>query len=65
MHGYRYFILHSHLIRVALDGNGRKKCAERYDRETGQFVIDHRFLSRLETEWEAEQVTEEEFRRLM
>jgi hypothetical protein len=57
---YRYYRLAETLVRVSYV-NGLKSCAEIVDQETGQYRIDNLWLSKIEQNWEVEEIKEEEF----
>jgi hypothetical protein len=57
---YRYYRLAETLVRVSYV-NGLKSCAEIVDQETGQYRIDNLWLSKIEQNWEVEEIKEAEF----
>ena len=57
---YRYYRLAETLVRVSYV-NGLKSCAEIVDQEAGQYRIDNLWLSKIEQNWEVEEIKDEEF----
>jgi len=63
---YEYFLYASTLVRIAIDSQGNRRGAEYVDRRTGEFVMDHTWMSKIEFDWnaEAEEIDQADFERL-
>jgi|GEM_PF-2045170 len=51
---YEYFLYASTLVRIAIDSQGNRRGAEYVDRRTGEFIMDHTYMSKIEFDWNAE-----------
>jgi len=63
---YEYFLYASTLVRIAIDSQGNRRGAEYVDRRTGEFIMDHTCMSKIEFDWnaEAEEIDRDDFARL-
>jgi len=63
---YEYYLYASTLVRIAIDSQGNRCSAEYVDRRTGEFVLDHTWISKITFDWnaEAEEIDKADFERL-
>jgi len=63
---YEYFLYALTLVRIAIDSQGYRRGAEYVDRHTGEFVMDHTWMSKIEFDWnaEAEEIDQADFEQL-
>jgi len=63
---YEYFLYAATLVRIAIDSQGNRRGAEYVERRTGEFVMDHTYMSKIEFDWdaEAEEIDQADFEQL-
>jgi len=63
---YEYFLYALTLVRIAVDSQGNRRGAEYVERSTGEFIMDHTWMSKIEFDWnaEAEEIDRGDFEQL-